>query len=69
MPVTAIRPDWQQEVFDVLKAGDVRQIAYVPDAGHSYAIRSAQADPDIADVVLTPGQQQPMVEPSLRTAR
>jgi len=44
---------WKKEVFDVLKQGGVRQIAYVPDAGHSYAVRAAQADPDIRDIVLT----------------
>lgn len=46
-------PDWQKAVFNVLKAGGVHQIAYVPDAGHSHVIRSAIADPDIIDVVLT----------------
>ena len=45
--------DWQQEVFDLLKLGGVRQIAYVPDAGHAASIRAAQADPEIRDVVLT----------------
>jgi len=44
---------WQKEVFDVLRDGGVRQIAFVPDAGHSYAIREAIDDPDITDVVLT----------------
>ena len=43
-------PAWQEAVFKVLKQGDVRQIAYVPDAGHSHAIRSAMADPDIEDI-------------------
>lgn len=46
-------PAWQRDVFDVLKDGGIRQIAYVPDAGHSYAIRAAVADPEIRDVVLT----------------
>jgi sulfopyruvate decarboxylase alpha subunit len=46
-------PAWQVDVFDVLKSGGVRQIAYVPDAGHAHAIRAAIADPDIRDVVLT----------------
>jgi len=46
-------PAWQRYVFDILKAGDVKQIAYVPDAGHSYTIRAAAADPEITDVVLT----------------
>ena len=45
--------DWQQDVFDVLKQGGVRQIAYVPDAGHAASIRAAQSDPEIRDVVLT----------------
>jgi sulfopyruvate decarboxylase alpha subunit len=44
---------WQKEVFDVLRDGGVRQIAFVPDAGHSYAIQEAVDDPDITDVVLT----------------
>jgi sulfopyruvate decarboxylase alpha subunit len=46
-------PSWQDAVFQVLKQGGVRQIAYVPDVGHSHTIRSAIADPDIEDVVLT----------------
>lgn len=46
-------PAWQQAVFDALKAGGIRQLAYVPDAGHAHAIRAAQADPQIEDVVLT----------------
>jgi sulfopyruvate decarboxylase alpha subunit len=50
---SAPAPEWQQAVFRALKAGDIRQIAYVPDAGHSHAIQSAQADPDIQDVVMT----------------
>ncbi|MEI7444503.1 MAG: thiamine pyrophosphate-binding protein [Burkholderiales bacterium] len=46
-------PPWQQAVFDALKRAGVRQVAYVPDAGHAHVIRSAIADPDIEDVVLT----------------
>lgn len=46
-------PGWQKAVFNALKEGGIQQIAYVPDAGHSYAIRAAQADPDIVDTVLT----------------
>lgn len=44
---------WQKPVFDVLKQFDVRQISYVPDAGHSYAISAAVADPEIKSIVLT----------------
>ena len=46
-------PGWQKTVFDILREGDVKQIAYVPDAGHSYTIRAATADPGITEVVLT----------------
>jgi len=46
-------PAWPEAIFKILKAADIRQIAYVPDAGHAHLIRRAQADPDIADVVLT----------------
>jgi sulfopyruvate decarboxylase alpha subunit len=44
---------WQHAVFEALKRGGIRQIAYVPDAGHAHVIRSAIADPDIEDTVLT----------------
>jgi sulfopyruvate decarboxylase alpha subunit len=44
---------WRRDVFDVLKAAGVKHIVYVPDAGHSTAIRLAEADPDITAVVLT----------------
>jgi len=44
---------WRRDVYDVLKATGVKHIAYVPDAGHSTAIRLAEADPDMHAVVLT----------------
>ena len=44
---------WQDEVFEALRRADVRQIAYVPDAGHARLIERAHADPDIRAVVLT----------------
>jgi sulfopyruvate decarboxylase alpha subunit len=44
---------WQETVFEVLKRGDVKQVAYVPDAGHSVAIRKTIDDPDMRDVLLT----------------
>lgn len=44
---------WQDEVFQVLKRHDVKHIVYVPDAGHSTAIRLADADNEIHSVVLT----------------
>jgi sulfopyruvate decarboxylase alpha subunit len=44
---------WQEAVYLALKAGGVRQVAYVPDAGHAHLIERAQADPDMHDIVLT----------------
>ncbi|WP_239451558.1 thiamine pyrophosphate-binding protein [Elioraea rosea] len=44
---------WKDAVFAALKAADVRQIHYVPDAGHARAIELAHRDPDIRAVVLT----------------
>jgi sulfopyruvate decarboxylase alpha subunit len=48
---------WQHDVMRVLKGHGVRHVAYVPDAGHSAAIRAAEADPDIKAVVLTSEQE------------
>lgn len=45
--------DWRADVFRVLKEHSVKHVAYVPDAGHSTAIRMAEADNEISSVVLT----------------
>jgi sulfopyruvate decarboxylase alpha subunit len=44
---------WPDQLFDTLKAGGVRQVGYVPDAGHARLIERCRADDDIRDVVLT----------------
>jgi len=46
-------PAWQDQVFDILKRGEVRQVAYVPDAGHAHLIRQVHADPQLRGIVLT----------------
>ena len=46
-------PAWQEDLYLALRAAGVRQVAYVPDAGHAHLIRRVQADPDMRDVVLT----------------
>ncbi len=46
-------PDWPARIHDTFKALDVRQVAYVPDAGHAALIRACEADPDIQAVSLT----------------
>lgn len=48
-----VETPWQKVAFDVLKQGGIQQVAFVPDAGHAYAINAARSDPDIADIVLT----------------
>ena len=45
--------DWPHEVFDVLKAAGIRQMSYVPDAGHSTLIRLFNADPGMKTNLLT----------------
>jgi sulfopyruvate decarboxylase alpha subunit len=52
-PASATAPAWQDAIVKALRRADVRQVAYVPDAGHSTVIRAAIADPQIEDVVLT----------------
>jgi sulfopyruvate decarboxylase alpha subunit len=44
---------WQAEVYAALKTAAIRQIGYVPDAGHAYLIEAAHADPGMAAIVLT----------------
>ena len=35
---------WQKNIFNALLALNVRQVAYVPDAGHTEVIRGANED-------------------------
>ena len=44
---------WQDRIFEVLKAGDVRQVAYVPDAGHARLIERVEGAPEMRGIVLT----------------
>ncbi|QEL27330.1 phosphonopyruvate decarboxylase (plasmid) [Bosea sp. F3-2] len=44
---------WQNDVFSVLKAHGVKHVVYVPDAGHSTAIKMSEADNEVQSVVLT----------------
>jgi sulfopyruvate decarboxylase alpha subunit len=45
--------EWQDQVFEVLKAGGIKQVPYVPDAGHTRLIDRVQGDPDMRGIVLT----------------
>ena len=44
---------WPADVYRVLKAANVQQMAYVPDAGHSALIRLFSSDPQVVSNVLT----------------
>ena len=45
--------DWHDDIFAALKAADIRQVGYVPDAGHARLIELCRADPEMRAVVLT----------------
>ena len=46
-------PDWRDEIFAALKAAEIRQVGYVPDAGHARLIELCRGDPEIRTVPLT----------------
>ena len=45
--------NWPDEVFHVLKEAGIRQVAYVPDAGHTGLINLCRADNAIRAIGLT----------------
>lgn len=45
--------DWPDRLYDTFKRAGIRQVAYVPDAGHARLIDRCRADPEIKDIVLT----------------
>ena len=50
----AVEPaDWRDEVFAALKRAEIRQVGYVPDAGHARLIELCRGDPEIRAVPLT----------------
>jgi sulfopyruvate decarboxylase alpha subunit len=50
---TNIETSWPDAIYAHFRRVGVRQVGYVPDAGHSRLIALCQNDPNIADVVLT----------------
>lgn len=50
-PVSEV--DWRDGIFAALKAGNIRQVGYVPDAGHARLIDMCRTDAEIAAVSLT----------------
>ena len=52
-PTAAEMSDWRDEVFATLKAAEIQQVGYVPDAGHARLIQLCRDDPEIRAVTLT----------------
>jgi sulfopyruvate decarboxylase alpha subunit len=46
-------PGWPLELFRTLKAAGVRQVSYVPDAGHAQLIKLFEADAEVVSNLLT----------------
>ena len=46
-------PGWPDQIYDLLKTHSIRQVALVPDAGHSHLIRRCLADNAMRVVTLT----------------
>jgi sulfopyruvate decarboxylase alpha subunit len=46
-------PAWPDALYEELLAAGVKQVAYVPDAGHRRLIELAHTSPDLKAVVLT----------------
>ena len=44
---------WAPIIFDALQQANVRQISYVPDAGHARLIRMCAAAENMKSIVLT----------------
>src|ERR1700712_4673921 len=50
---TEAQPTWPEDIFAILQRFDVRQVPYVPDAGHSQLIDRVLAAPSMRAVPLT----------------
>lgn len=51
--MTTATADWREQIFDTLKAHDIRQVYYVPDAGHATLIAACQNANSMRAIVLT----------------
>ena len=58
------QPGWPAEIYGVLKAAQVQQVSYVPDAGHRSLIELAHADPAIETTVLTTEEEASRLPPA-----
>jgi hypothetical protein len=44
---------WPEQIFQKLREADIRQVTYVPDAGHARLIELCHAEPVMKTTVLT----------------
>ncbi len=44
--------EWPRDIYDVLKEADIRQVSYVPDAGHARLIEICTNDNEIRSIPL-----------------
>jgi len=51
--MTETSAGWPDRLYETFKRAGIRQVGYVPDAGHARLIDLCRADPDIRDIVLT----------------
>src|SRR5258706_10878602 len=49
--------DWRDQIFEVLRSHDIRQVYHLPDAGHSRLIEACQRCDSMRPVVLTTGEE------------
>jgi sulfopyruvate decarboxylase alpha subunit len=52
-PPSVVDNQWPTRIYEILIAADVRQMAYVPDAGHTTLINLFLKDAEVASNVLT----------------
>jgi sulfopyruvate decarboxylase alpha subunit len=46
-------PSWPDQIYQTLKTAGIRQVAYVPDAGHKRLIELCLADRELETIVLS----------------
>ncbi|MCW5748617.1 MAG: phosphonopyruvate decarboxylase [Alphaproteobacteria bacterium] len=51
--MTAATADWRDQIFETLKAHDIKQVYYVPDAGHARLIEQCQTSNAMRAIVMT----------------
>jgi sulfopyruvate decarboxylase alpha subunit len=47
------RANWPDQIFEIFQRARIRQVGYVPDAGHARLLERCRADESMRDIVLT----------------